>query len=110
MPRTVFSRVGGFCEQFVGWGCEDVELASRLLAEVPLVNLFNRYVTFHLDHVVSPYGSIERTNSQAMLWDVLKARNQMFNAYSFAFAVIKGGDIAKRFEPFSKNSNKSDKS
>lgn len=108
VPRTVFSRVGGFTEKFVGWGCEDVELVSRLLADVPLVNLFNRYVTFHLDHVVSPYRGIERTSSQAMLWDILKARNQMFNAYRFASVVTKGEDIAKTFEPYSESSIPSD--
>ena len=100
VPRSGFSRVGGFDEQFKGWGCEDVELVSRLLATVPLVNLFNRYVVFHLDHVVSPYKNVERVRSQKMLWRILKARNQMFDAYRFASVVTKGKNIPVTYWPF----------
>ncbi len=95
VPRSVFDRIGGFAEQFTGWGCEDVELVSRLLADVPLINLFKRYVTFHLDHVVSPYIHMERKRSQEMLWHILKVENRTFKPHHFASDVTQGKDIIK---------------
>ncbi len=58
--REAFERIGGFPEQFQGWGFEDTAFAIQASAKLKVLNLFRRAEPLlHIDHPVSPYKSAE---------------------------------------------------
>jgi GT2 family glycosyltransferase/SAM-dependent methyltransferase len=50
-PRESFESVGGFDEGFTGWGFEDTELASRLLAVGVPIRFDPHALAFHEQHL-----------------------------------------------------------
>jgi GT2 family glycosyltransferase len=49
--RSDFERINGFDECFVGWGCEDDDLAERLRASgVRIVSIVRQVPLFHMWH------------------------------------------------------------
>lgn len=58
--RPAFDLIGGFPEEFSGWGFEDSDFALRATAVLRVLNLFRAgEPLLHLDHPVSPYKSEE---------------------------------------------------
>lgn len=58
ISKSLFFEVGGFDEDFKGWGCEDVEFGYRLAQrEIPIKLLDNRVYDIHvsLDNFTSKY-------------------------------------------------------
>lgn len=55
-----YKHVGGFEENYEGWGLEDADFALRVVRQLRILNLFSRTEPLlHLDHSVSPYKSDE---------------------------------------------------
>lgn len=50
MPCTLLKSIGGYWEEFVGWGGEDVELGMRMVAAGCRVVLRPDINTYHLNH------------------------------------------------------------
>lgn len=49
--RSDFERINGFDEHFVGWGCEDDDLAQRLRASgVQIVSIVRQARLYHMWH------------------------------------------------------------
>jgi hypothetical protein len=60
VQRKAFASIGGFPEDFTGWGFEDTVFAMRAVARLRVLNLFRRTdPLLHIDHPVSPYKSEE---------------------------------------------------
>ena len=60
ISRDSFLRLGGFSEEFVGWGLEDATFAIKATTSLKILNLFCKSdELMHLDHPVSPYKSDE---------------------------------------------------
>jgi GT2 family glycosyltransferase len=57
VPRDALERVGGFDEDFVGWGAEDVDLSLRLFRAG---TRFRALTSHHAYRVSSPKGGEER--------------------------------------------------
>jgi predicted nucleotidyltransferase len=58
--REAFDRIGGFPENYVGWGFEDASFALRAVSSLRVWNLFrDSPPLLHIDHPVSPYKSEE---------------------------------------------------
>lgn len=52
MKSEYFLAVGGFCEQFIAWGCHDADLQWKLKGRFSLIEFpsFPEYEVLHLDH------------------------------------------------------------
>ena len=52
MRRSQFDMVGGYCEKFINWGCEDSDLQWKLsqVFDLQLIPKEQRYEVLHLDH------------------------------------------------------------
>lgn len=52
MRRHQFDFVGGYCEKFMNWGCEDSDLQWKLseFFKLKLVTKEQRFMVLHLDH------------------------------------------------------------
>lgn len=61
MLKSQFEKVGGFCLQFAGWGCQDADLQWKLKESFGFLQFPNeaRFEVLHLDHPKS-YFSKER--------------------------------------------------
>jgi len=58
--RDAFQLIGGFPEEFEGWGFEDSDFAVRATSVLRVMNLFYKsHSLLHIDHPVSPYKSEE---------------------------------------------------
>lgn len=66
ISRDAYERIGGFPEEFEGWGFEDTNFAMRATQDLNVLNLFRAAPPLlHIDHPVSPYKSEEyRRNLQ----------------------------------------------
>ena len=59
--RSDFERINGFDEHFVGWGCEDDDLAERLRqSDVRIASILGHTQAYHMWHPSDP--------SQPMTW------------------------------------------
>jgi hypothetical protein len=55
-----FQKIGGFSEEFLGWGFEDTHFALKAIRGLRVLNLFRKSEPLlHVDHPVSPYKSEE---------------------------------------------------
>jgi predicted nucleotidyltransferase len=60
IDRKSFDRIGGFPEDYEGWGFEDTVFAMRATSQLRVLNLFRKSEPLlHIDHPVSPYKSEE---------------------------------------------------
>jgi glycosyltransferase involved in cell wall biosynthesis len=60
ISREAYDRIGGFPEEFEGWGFEDSDFAMRAVRQLRVLNLFRATpALLHIDHPVSPYKSDE---------------------------------------------------
>lgn len=60
IERETFRELGGFREQYHGWGFEDTDFAIRACRQVRILNLFaSTDPLLHIDHPVSPYKAEE---------------------------------------------------
>ncbi len=53
VDRQRFASVGGYCEQYVGWGCEDEDLLHKLTSTAPEVKAWARHgelLCLHFEH------------------------------------------------------------
>lgn len=52
MRKDQFETIGGYCEDFVGWGCHDVDLQYklRMLFDLKNISQISRLEVLHLDH------------------------------------------------------------
>lgn len=58
--KDAYEAIGGFPEEFHGWGFEDSDFAIRATAVLRVLNLFRKTEPMlHVDHPVSPYKSEE---------------------------------------------------
>ncbi|MEM7474519.1 MAG: galactosyltransferase-related protein [Planctomycetota bacterium] len=58
--KKAYDRIGGFPEEFSGWGFEDSDFAMRAVRQLRVMNLFRETpALLHIDHPVSPYKSEE---------------------------------------------------
>ena len=72
--RSDLIKVNGYNENFIGWGCEDLELASRLLnAGVRRLDVRGRALCYHLWHPL-----LDRSNlsaNQEILDEAIRTRS-----------------------------------
>lgn len=60
ITRKAFADLGGFPEEFEGWGFEDSDFAMKAVRQLNVLNLFRAAPPLlHIDHPVSPYKSDE---------------------------------------------------
>lgn len=60
ISKEGYDRIGGFPEEFEGWGFEDTDFAMRAVRDLNVLNLFRATPPLlHIDHPVSPYKSDE---------------------------------------------------
>ncbi len=65
--KSAFNRLGGFPEQYSGWGFEDAHFAMAAVSTLKVLNLFTKAEPLlHIDHPVTPYKAeeLERNYSQ----------------------------------------------
>ena len=65
--KSAFKRLGGFPEQYSGWGFEDAHFAMDAVSKLKVLNLFLKAEgLLHIDHPVTPYKAeeLERNYSQ----------------------------------------------
>jgi glycosyltransferase involved in cell wall biosynthesis len=65
--KSAFKRLGGFPEQYSGWGFEDAHFAMEAVSKLKVLNLFLKAEPLlHIDHPVTPYKAeeLERNHSQ----------------------------------------------
>lgn len=71
--RSDLIKVNGYNEEFVGWGCEDLELASRLLSSgVRRLDVRGRGLCYHLWHPLLDRSSL--AVNQKILDDAIRTR------------------------------------
>lgn len=67
ISRTKFGEIGGFSEEFEGWGFEDTDFAMRAITHLNVFNLFRQTnALLHMDHPVSPYKSEEYQRNHSL--------------------------------------------
>jgi hypothetical protein len=69
IERATFDQLGGYCEQYVGWGCEDDDLLAKVRATAPLTIAWRVEETLrclHFEHA-RPYDSPEFAANRAIL-------------------------------------------
>lgn len=67
LRKSEFKRLGGFPEQYSGWGFEDAHFAMAAVSQLKVLNLFGKCdPLLHIDHPVTPYKTeeLERNHSQ----------------------------------------------
>jgi len=89
IKRDAYQRLGGFDEQFVGWGFEDTDFALRAVRDLRVLNLFRKSHPFlHIDHPVSPYKSEEHENNSRKYF----ASPTSIDLHQFCRSVYQGRD------------------
>lgn len=89
--KEAFERLGGFNEEFEGWGFEDTDFALRAIRSLRVLNLFRKCEPLlHIDHPVSPYKSEEhRVNSKKFFGSPAAV-----DVHRFCRSVFSGEDFA----------------
>ena len=66
ISKKQFHEVGGFNENFIGWGCEDTEFFWRNLHTYNYqVYISRRLYSYHLEHPIDPVYLIESMRKNA---------------------------------------------
>lgn len=71
--RSFFERIGGFCEDFVGWGAEDNHFAACAIANGAYLRPTNSPLVYHVRHELRDHSSDEEKALQLQ-------RNQLLSA------------------------------
>jgi glycosyltransferase involved in cell wall biosynthesis len=52
IPKFLFFEIGGYCEQFINWGCEDSDLQWKVgaMSKMDFFPKEDRFTVIHLDH------------------------------------------------------------
>ncbi len=88
--RAAYQLVGGFPEEFEGWGFEDSDFAMRATAVLRVLNLFRQGPPLlHIDHPVSPYKSEEYEQN----FRRFQAAHTLSDVDRFCAQVIAGDDF-----------------
>ena len=99
--KSAFNRLGGFPEQYSGWGFEDAHFAMAAVSKLKVLNLFTKVEPLlHIDHPVTPYKAeeLERNYSQ-----FLSATN-FTDLESFCARVFTGKDFSAEVAMAERNS------
>jgi glycosyltransferase involved in cell wall biosynthesis len=99
--KSAFNRLGGFPEQYSGWGFEDAHFAMSAVSTLKVLNLFTKVEPMlHIDHPVTPYKAeeLERNYSQ-----FLSATN-FTDLESFCARVFTGKDFSAEVAMAERNS------
>jgi len=80
VSRAAWDRVGGYDERFIGWGHEDSDLHTRLLAEAHWDRIEGQ--AWHLWHPRDPHRTPERMANQRMMHDVQDRYRKVIEAES----------------------------
>ncbi len=90
ISKKNFNKIGGFKEDFLGWGLEDAEFSLRAIKSLKVLNLFLKtYPLLHIDHPVSPYKSDEHKSNYKQFKEYFNAIdldqmcNQIFTGNDF---------------------------
>ena len=75
-PKTLWEKVGGYCEEFNEWGCEDLEFGYRLYAQGAYLIPELRAIDYHLE----PRGGVNET-----VRDQSKMENLLVNKVPIAW-------------------------
>jgi hypothetical protein len=100
--KSAFNRLGGFPEQYSGWGFEDAHFAMSAVSKLKVLNLFTKAEPLlHIDHPVTPYKAeeLERNYSQ-----FLSATN-FTDLESFCARVFMGADFSAETAMAGRNSS-----
>jgi glycosyltransferase involved in cell wall biosynthesis len=100
--KSAFNRLGGFPEQYSGWGFEDAHFAMSAVSKLKVLNLFTKAEPMlHIDHPVTPYKAeeLERNYSQ-----FLSATN-FTDLESFCARVFTGADFSAEIAMAQRNSS-----
>ena len=92
MQKKLFDRVGGFGEQYVGWGRHDCDLMYRLLVEAKakFVNAFTCGPTIHLNHGVNGHQKDLSINED--LYQELEQKHGLSLRFSHLFGLKEHDD------------------
>jgi len=99
--KSAFKKLGGFPEQYSGWGFEDAHFAMEAVSKLKVLNLFIKAEPLlHIDHPVTPYKAeeLERNYSQ-----FLSATN-FTDLESFCARVFTGKDFSAEAAMVERNS------
>jgi N-terminal domain of galactosyltransferase len=69
IERRMFEAVGGYCTEYVGWGCEDDDLLIKLNSQWQTVEAWRTGTAIsclHFEHP-RPYGGADLTPNLAIL-------------------------------------------
>ena len=89
IPQAAFWDIGGFDENFEGWGLQDTEFLSRLVTRIPIRSLYGEHTLFHVDHYVSPYKYTDQEKNLSLFNDLLRSRSQTFDYYEYVRNIIR---------------------
>jgi GT2 family glycosyltransferase len=87
VKRNVFEAIGGFDEEYLGWGFQDTDLMHRLCLEGYRYDLFSIYdiVVYHLAHQVDKGSNYELNRARFLEKQRLDGRifrtNHFFEIY-----------------------------
>jgi glycosyltransferase involved in cell wall biosynthesis len=88
MPRRAFLDAGRFDEAFLGWGCEDIELAARLAQRRCEFRWLESAVAVHLPHSRSArHANDHLENARRMHRKLLTRESELYLFWLNAFAV-----------------------
>ena len=91
MSKSAFKRLGGFPQQYSGWGFEDAHLAMDAVSKLKVLNLFLKAEPLlHIDHPVTPYKAeeLERNFTQ------FRSATNSTDLEAFCARVFAGGDFS----------------
>ncbi|MBW2738374.1 MAG: glycosyltransferase [Deltaproteobacteria bacterium] len=85
LTRALFEEVGGFNEEYVGWGRDDCDLMYRLLVEcnASFINAYDLGPIVHLNHDVNGQGT-DLSHNEA-IYQTLEKRHKLCLRYSHLF-------------------------
>ena len=69
MRRSQFEKVGGYCEDFAGWGCHDVDIQYKLdtLFNLQKIHNISNLEVLHLDHTREYFENPRWDKNKALL-------------------------------------------
>jgi hypothetical protein len=72
LPRQLFDRIGGYCQQYIGWGCEDEDLLVKITADgdsfiVRGWQADHSWNCLHLEHLRRYVATTDRTTNRILL-------------------------------------------
>ena len=87
LSRKLFDTVGGYCEEYTGWGNEDIDIQWKLIAldQIEYVENNSDFEVLHIDHD-KPYLSKDT-------WTPNKLRFEQRKKQGFEFCIKQDRDI-----------------